>query len=95
VVSVTGIPFVQKHVKGPKWLQLLVGVSLDFTLLFSSCDAYLYLSCLIAAFDSCLLFDENIVLVVYLFMLHWRNSNSEPCLGTVLLGDVGQPIIHS
>ncbi|GJN00626.1 hypothetical protein PR202_ga17822 [Eleusine coracana subsp. coracana] len=22
----TGIPFVQKHVKGPKWLQLLVGV---------------------------------------------------------------------
>jgi hypothetical protein len=54
-------------VKGPKWLQLLVGVSLDFTLLFSSCDAYLYLSCLIAAFDSCLLFDENIVLVVYLF----------------------------
>uniref|UniRef100_A0A453R2N0 Uncharacterized protein n=3 Tax=Triticinae TaxID=1648030 RepID=A0A453R2N0_AEGTS len=22
----TGIPFVQKHVKGPKWLHLLVGV---------------------------------------------------------------------
>jgi hypothetical protein len=33
VVSVTGIPFVQKHVKGPKWLQLLVGVSLELIFL--------------------------------------------------------------
>ncbi|KAF8783933.1 hypothetical protein HU200_000107 [Digitaria exilis] len=33
----TGIPFVQKHVKGPKWLQLLVGV--PPLLLFSGASA--------------------------------------------------------
>ncbi|TVU32371.1 hypothetical protein EJB05_24098 [Eragrostis curvula] len=33
----TGIPYVQKHVKGPKWLQLLVGV--PSLLMFSGASA--------------------------------------------------------